>query len=165
MGRQKAESRPQKFQTKIRSDFLLFVMIVHKASQTVLSVFFAAVVAIVSARGPQTVTCGSVVKLMNVHRSIRLHSHDVKRSPPSGTTATVTPVTFGRWSATRTFGGATTRSCSNMWIPESSSAPRGKPLAGRFTGRWRSWACQCRTLAPDGRQPRASLCTHQTLIQ
>merc|ERR1712117_1014871 len=76
--RQKAESRLQKFQTKIRSDFLLFVMIVHKASQTVLSVFFAAIVAIVSARGPQTVTCGSVVKLMNVHRSIRLHSHDDK---------------------------------------------------------------------------------------
>merc|ERR1712154_516781 len=64
-----------------RSDFLLFVMIVHKASQTVLSVFFAAIVAIVSARGPQTVTCGSVVKLMNVHRSIRLHSHWAVKGP------------------------------------------------------------------------------------
>merc|ERR1712241_619339 len=79
----KPESRLQKFQTKIRSDFLLF-MIVHKASQTVLSVFFAAIVAIVSARGPQTGTCGSVVKLMNVHRSIRLHSHDVKYGSGSG---------------------------------------------------------------------------------
>merc|ERR1712241_808189 len=73
-------SKPKSDQTSS----ILFVMIVHKASQTVLSVFFAAIVAIVSARGPQTVTCGSVVKLMNVHRSIRLHSHDVKYGSGSG---------------------------------------------------------------------------------
>ena len=58
---QKAERRLQKFQNLIkllsfdRYTDLLFVMIVHKASQTILSVFFAAIVAIVSARGPQTV--------------------------------------------------------------------------------------------------------------
>ena len=36
----------------IRSDFLLFVMIVHKTSQTVLSVFFAAIVAIIAFGAP-----------------------------------------------------------------------------------------------------------------
>jgi len=35
-------------------------------------------------RGPQQVTCGSVVKLINTAHKIRLHSHDVKYGSGSG---------------------------------------------------------------------------------
>jgi dolichyl-phosphate-mannose--protein O-mannosyl transferase len=44
----------------------------------------AVVTALVSARGPQQVTCGSVVKLLNANHKIRLHSHDVKYGSGSG---------------------------------------------------------------------------------
>jgi len=39
---------------------------------------------IVSMAKPQAVTCGSVVKLLNNHHKIRLHSHDVKYGSGSG---------------------------------------------------------------------------------
>lgn len=35
-------------------------------------------------RGPQQVTCGSVVKLVNQAHKVRLHSHDVKYGSGSG---------------------------------------------------------------------------------
>jgi len=38
----------------------------------------------VECRGPQQVTCGSVVKLINTAHKIRLHSHDVKYGSGSG---------------------------------------------------------------------------------
>jgi len=41
-------------------------------------------IANVESRGPQQVTCGSVLKLQNVHHKIRLHSHDVKYGSGSG---------------------------------------------------------------------------------
>ena len=37
-----------------------------------------------SAAKPQTVTCGSVIKLMNSNHKVRLHSHDVKYGSGSG---------------------------------------------------------------------------------
>merc|ERR1712087_801586 len=39
---------------------------------------------VIEARGPQQVTCGSVLKLQNVYHKVRLHSHDVKYGSGSG---------------------------------------------------------------------------------
>lgn len=37
-----------------------------------------------AAKGTQHVTCGSVVKLLNVNYNVRLHSHDIKYGSGSG---------------------------------------------------------------------------------
>lgn len=37
--------------------------------------------------GPGPVTCGSVVKLLNVRHNVRLHSHDVRYGSGNGTPA------------------------------------------------------------------------------
>lgn len=45
---------------------------------------FLLILSIVESRGPQQVTCGSVIKLQNVFHKVRLHSHDVKYGSGSG---------------------------------------------------------------------------------
>ncbi|NXH77774.1 SDF2 factor, partial [Hydrobates tethys] len=41
--------------------------------------------------GPGPVTCGSVVKLLNVRHNVRLHSHDVRYGSGNGTPPLLTP--------------------------------------------------------------------------
>merc|ERR1712142_1236113 len=55
--------------------------------ESVTALFFLALFQfafVIEARGPQQVTCGSVLKLQNVYHKVRLHSHDVKYGSGSG---------------------------------------------------------------------------------
>ena len=55
--------------------------------ESVTAPFFLALfqfIFVIEARGPQQVTCGSVLKLQNVYHKVRLHSHDVKYGSGSG---------------------------------------------------------------------------------
>ncbi|XP_011252672.1 stromal cell-derived factor 2 [Camponotus floridanus] len=45
---------------------------------------FSLYISCIQAKGTQHVTCGSVVKLLNVNYNVRLHSHDIKYGSGSG---------------------------------------------------------------------------------
>merc|ERR1711974_56975 len=55
-----------------------------KMNWKIASMILLAAAVLVESRGPQQVTCGSVIKLQNMYHKVRLHSHDVKYGSGSG---------------------------------------------------------------------------------
>ena len=73
------------------------------------------------------VTCGSAVKLMNVHRSIRLHSHDVKYGSGSGQQSVTGTDSKDDVNSHWAVKGPTAKKFCNRGIPVGESRVSGCP--------------------------------------
>ena len=73
------------------------------------------------------VTCGSTVKLMNVHRSIRLHSHDVKYGSGSGRQSVTGTDSKDDVNSHWAVKGPTAKKFCNRGIPVGESRVSGCP--------------------------------------
>ena len=99
-------------------------MSVTSAAHCIVALFIASSATIVLSAGIQSVTCGSVLKLINPHYNVRLHSHDVK---------------YGSGSAQQSVTGVTQADDINSyWVLKgafSKQCPRGVPVKCGFTVR------------------------------